>query len=542
MALNHLQMDYSLGHVSVPLDPVDDDQAVTNDVTVSRVGGSSSRYEVTTGPLSVSPPEQGGIGRYDASASLSLYSDGATQGQAEWRAHVGTVDELRYPTINLDIHENQSLLTSATAVDVGDLLSLSNLPTPWQPPDTSRQVIQGWTETIKPFSWRMSFNATPYSPFRIATTDSATYGRLGSETTTLAEGLDSTETGVDVDVATGSALWVTTSANPDEFPFAIKVGGEEMTVTACTGASSPQTFTVTRSVNGIVRSHLIGSPVRLARPTYLALHSRAGNSGPPGAVGLTVDAETVPLIFLSSEGVSPGGVAPGGGVLSEMFTAPAGSLLVATAFMGNIDGAASGGSSLTGAVTDSAGGTWTQQVAQGSTSTYDPGYGVVTGYGNVAIWTRPVDGSTRMQARFRDAGSPSPLATFYSAKIYIVTGQHASPIGTNAKATISPNTVSPYVKTLTPTYTSTATGSRAFGLFGEVGSANVKTSTDLYEDGHAGSGPIFEEGGGSSVHVYKSSNSGASGSTVGVNASLGNFSATAALQGAYALLEIKPAA
>lgn len=534
--LNHLQLDYSAGHVSVPLDPADDDQAVRNDVTVSRIGGSSSRFEVTSGPLAVDE-----IGRYDTSASLSLYSDAATQGQAEWRAHVGTVDELRYPVVNFDLHENQSLLPYATAVEVGDLLSISNPPTPWQPPDTTRQVIQGWTETIKAFTWRMTFNTTPYSPFRVAECDSATYGRLGSETTTLAEDLSSGETGVDVAVETGSALWVTTAANPGEFPFSIMVDGEEMSVTACTGSSSPQTFTVTRAVNGVSTTHLTGAQVRLARPTYLALHSRAGNSGPPGAVGLTVDADSVPIVYESADGTSDGGTFDGD-VQSSWFTAPGGSLLVATVFMGNIDGSASGGSSLTGAVTDSAGGTWTQQVAQGSTSTYNPGYGVVTGYGSVAIWTRPVGGATKMRARFRDAGSPTPAATFINAKIYIVTGQHASPIGANAKSTISPNTVSPFVKTLTPTYTSTATGSHAFGVFGEVGSGNTKTSTDLYEGGHAGTGPVFEEGGGGSLHAHKSSNSGASGSTVGVNASLGGFSATATLQGAYALLEIKPAA
>jgi hypothetical protein len=44
-----------------------------------------------------------------------------------------------------------------------------------------------------------------------------------------------------------------------------------MTVTDISGSSSPQTFTVTRSVNGVVKSHAIGDPVRLFTPYRVAL-------------------------------------------------------------------------------------------------------------------------------------------------------------------------------------------------------------------------------------------------------------------------------
>ena len=44
-----------------------------------------------------------------------------------------------------------------------------------------------------------------------------------------------------------------------------------MTVTAITGASSPQTFTVVRAVNGIAKSHPAGTTVSLAAPAIAAL-------------------------------------------------------------------------------------------------------------------------------------------------------------------------------------------------------------------------------------------------------------------------------
>jgi hypothetical protein len=44
-----------------------------------------------------------------------------------------------------------------------------------------------------------------------------------------------------------------------------------MTVTNITGATSPQTFTVTRSVNGITKSHSAGAAVQLFAPVAIPL-------------------------------------------------------------------------------------------------------------------------------------------------------------------------------------------------------------------------------------------------------------------------------
>jgi hypothetical protein len=72
-------------------------------------------------------------------------------------------------------------------------------------------------------------------------------------------------------------VWTTTAAHSSDFPFDIEVintgalSGERMTVTAITGSSSPQTFTVTRGVNGISVAHSSGATVRLWRPGQIAL-------------------------------------------------------------------------------------------------------------------------------------------------------------------------------------------------------------------------------------------------------------------------------
>ncbi|GAB3656439.1 hypothetical protein [Glycomyces tarimensis] len=76
------------------------------------------------------------------------------------------------------------------------------------------------------------------------------------------------DTSILVSSDTGNALWTT---EPSDFPFNVVIGGEVMTVTAITGHTSPQTFTVARSVNGVTKTHQAGSDVRLATPPRVGL-------------------------------------------------------------------------------------------------------------------------------------------------------------------------------------------------------------------------------------------------------------------------------
>ncbi|KMS67531.1 hypothetical protein ACZ91_67255, partial [Streptomyces regensis] len=56
-----------------------------------------------------------------------------------------------------------------------------------------------------------------------------------------------------------------------DFPFDARVSGEVVRVTAITGTGATQSFTVVRSVNGVVKAQLAGADIRLARPTTVAL-------------------------------------------------------------------------------------------------------------------------------------------------------------------------------------------------------------------------------------------------------------------------------
>lgn len=250
-------------------EPTEDDQAAVNDLTITRVGGATGRYELTSGALSTQNPPAG-IGRYDSSEELSLATDAQVVNQASWRVHVGTVDEPRNPVVTLDLLTAAGITvaeqTALLDMIEGDAFTILDPPTFAGAPDDVTQLLAGWSETITPFTYEFAAVGIPATPYRAWQIQSAEYGRLDSTTTLTNEPLDATETGVDF---TGDA-WITTAGRPQDFPFDIEIGGEVMTVTA-NSASTNGTFTVTRSVNGVVKSHAAGAAITLARPVHLAL-------------------------------------------------------------------------------------------------------------------------------------------------------------------------------------------------------------------------------------------------------------------------------
>lgn len=349
-------LDYAAGQVAPVLEPNPDDQNTTNNVTVKRLGGRTHRAIQTTGPLNVQDPGTvpGAVGLYDHQATVNVETDAQLPGIAEWLLHLGTTPERRYPkvTVNLatpDVAANTALVSALLAADVGDRLVINNLQARdvYAPID---QIIRGYTETLTDDRiHKITFNTTPYAPYAVLELDSDT-GRLESDGTFLAEDLDASETGADVNIP-GGPLWIRptgeatgtgTSLTPDylvatdadavdvligdechlftsagalkqattftvtgktsfagftnvefspdalvstvsgdvlrsfpagEFPFDVMVGGERMTVFAISGASSPQTLTVTRNVNALPsgKTHLTGARVELADPVYLGL-------------------------------------------------------------------------------------------------------------------------------------------------------------------------------------------------------------------------------------------------------------------------------
>lgn len=260
-------LSMSTKHFSPPWDPTPDDQGLRNDVTANRQDGGTARHELDDGSrYSVSPPSEGGAGRYDSTVTVNAERDSQLLPQAMWRVHLGTADEDRFPGIRLNLARDVFRDTAGLALsaklrdlDVGDLVALTDMESDDQYENLS-QLVVGYTKVFDQLTYDLTLTCRPGS--RYATGIIGSGWQLDSDTTVTAEALDTTETGIDVTV-TGTA-WTATG-----MPYDLMVGGERVTATALSGAGPAQTFTVTRSVNGVVKSHATGAQIRLADPNYL---------------------------------------------------------------------------------------------------------------------------------------------------------------------------------------------------------------------------------------------------------------------------------
>lgn len=237
-----LALDYSAGHIADGFEPIDDDQDIRNDVTVTRTEGSSARSVEEFGRMSVLDPPDG-VGRYTDQIELNVASDDQLPDHAGWRRHLGTVDEFRYPKIHVSLTGNYDIIDQAISVDIGDRLTIDNLPS-WMPPGRAEQIVQGYTETINTFTWDIVYNCTPASPWDVAYMEDPVYNRADTVESKVARDASATDTSIDVFTTRGDALWTT---KPEEFPFDVDMAGEQVTVSSIISKASDE---FARTVSG----------------------------------------------------------------------------------------------------------------------------------------------------------------------------------------------------------------------------------------------------------------------------------------------------
>jgi hypothetical protein len=269
-------LDHSAKQLAQPFEPTDDDTLTRNDMSVQRREGGSYRLTKESGTLSAANPPVG-VGRYRDEATVNTLTDEQLPGIAAWLVANGTLDEARFPVITADltldgIKNTAGLDAACQAADIGDLLVLTQMAALSMYADVSL-IILGYTETISDGAFKhvIKWNCAPGTLFR-----SAVYGstpgsgpdRYDTGGSTLVSGVSTTATSLSVATVVGAALWTTDAT---AWPFDIQVAGEQMRVTNVTGATSPQTLTVTRSVNGVVKSQAAGAEIRLWKTPRYAL-------------------------------------------------------------------------------------------------------------------------------------------------------------------------------------------------------------------------------------------------------------------------------
>lgn len=207
-----LVLDYSGSDGLVaPLDPVEDDQTVTNDVTVTREGGSFHRSILSDGPLSNQEPPNG-VGVYDTAYTFGLFSDDQLPYHSGWLLHQGTWDETRYPQVTVDLANAPESIPAAVLTHVGCRVQITN-PPPWLPPNTIDLMVLGYSEKLSHFEWTITYNCAPYGPYNVAyeaSSPQSLYTHVDTDGSELASAIDADDTQLTIKVTDGPE-WVMAS-------------------------------------------------------------------------------------------------------------------------------------------------------------------------------------------------------------------------------------------------------------------------------------------------------------------------------------------
>lgn len=261
-----LTIDIDAGQLAPPFAPRYEFSDLANDVEVSRPSGASARVIDKNGPVGV-----GAVGRFRKSASVNVETDTQLPDQAGWRVHLGTAEGMRYPVVRMNFRRAPELLLAwLSCTQVGSIIRLTNLPSGHAPDDLDLLVV-GYSMRLGPFEWTVNAVCSPAAPYAVGVL-AETSGNTNTRRGWLTFDSCTLDTGVDSDDATFLVNCTPLdSTSATDFPRDMFIDGERVTVTACSGASQPQTWTVTRAVNGFAASHDADAAITLAYPLTLTL-------------------------------------------------------------------------------------------------------------------------------------------------------------------------------------------------------------------------------------------------------------------------------
>ncbi|SES20852.1 hypothetical protein [Lentzea albida] len=307
-------LNLSAGQVSNAPEQAPDDQLTVNDFVAKRAGGSSYRVIRETGPMSVLPPQQGGIGRYDSSDEFDVEHDAQLPQLAGAAVNEGTQRRGRYPRISVRLHHptiasSYQLHGSLLSVGLDDRVVMVN-NTRIHVYDDIEQITRGWTESIGhvvgDVEHDITFNCSPAAPYNVVKLDDTVLGKLDSSSSTLDRALGAGVTSAWV--VSQREKWTTA---PAQMPIPLAIGGERVTATAI-GSATPALVSVGTAAHADNAPVTPGLPAGLAAGQLLLLFAAGRASGSlepniPAGYSLLLDASNMRLMGKYAEA---GEVAP----------------------------------------------------------------------------------------------------------------------------------------------------------------------------------------------------------------------------------------
>jgi hypothetical protein len=159
----------ALNDVGPPLLPVENNQRTRNDATASRPNGSSARFVQPAG-RPYAPTGQGGVRTFTSKPTVNTLNDLTLPGRASLAVALGTVDDDRYPHLELKLHARPAQVPQWLAVVPGRRITVaSTFATGGNAPDV---IVEGWAEVITQVTWDVEANCSPYKPYDVGTVGS----------------------------------------------------------------------------------------------------------------------------------------------------------------------------------------------------------------------------------------------------------------------------------------------------------------------------------------------------------------------------------
>lgn len=224
--------------------------------TVERTHGSSGSY-------AADEAYRQRRGTIAEKATLDVLYDSDTAPHAQWRTHL-YVDgqQANYPSMTVDLAANPDLAEDWLRCSIGARVQRINQPT-IAGYGAIDQVVDGIVETIAPRTFQARLDCSPAGVWDTGVWD--TPGSVWSPSNTvLTSGVSSTATSWSMN--SGGQPWITGAVS-----LLAQVGAEYVTITNISGSGSSYTFTVTRSVNGVVASHVAGAQLTFVNPARWGL-------------------------------------------------------------------------------------------------------------------------------------------------------------------------------------------------------------------------------------------------------------------------------
>jgi hypothetical protein len=252
------KLDLTYGvNVAPPLQKIIGTSGIANRITVNDASGASATVELASGPMSIQTPPAG-IGEVRGQIDVNYQAVGLLDDRAAWELRMRTLDRPRYRQITVDLLANPSLTTACNNLRPGDLITLAGV----EPDPILLHVIQ-IIHKIGHTTRTCVLKCVPGDLW-----NSGVYGtaRYSVRSSSVNAAMTTTSTSLSVLLTDPKDYWSTTATGYD-----LVVLGERMRVTGAFSApvGNVQTATVTRSMNGVVRTHGVGEAVALYRaPVY----------------------------------------------------------------------------------------------------------------------------------------------------------------------------------------------------------------------------------------------------------------------------------